>query len=260
VSKLIIFCDGGFGNRFGSLISGLVIAKHFNLKPVVHWVNTRVCRLPLSEIFDGFEEISDYDIADCIAVGHIANRNYIWIDNYNSLDELPFERGKTNWYCHHWIPDWMPEELVIEQVKRLKFNKFVFACAEMFCRDNNIDNNTIGLHLRGTDSPLQSQKVEQYHMKIDSSPNIKFLIVSDEEKNELDFTRHSNVITRPKTSYVELHDPTKGWYENCERTSNSVREAIVDLLILSRTSIVRTNINSSFLKTAIYLQVANENS
>jgi len=34
---LLIYCDGGLGNRLNALLSGLALARHFGLEHTVHW-------------------------------------------------------------------------------------------------------------------------------------------------------------------------------------------------------------------------------
>ena len=56
MKKLYIHCDGGFGNRFNSLVIGLIICQRGEFTPVISWPSTNVCRALYDDIFeDEFE-------------------------------------------------------------------------------------------------------------------------------------------------------------------------------------------------------------
>ena len=50
-SHINVFCDGGIGNRINSLISGIAIANHFNIKITVYWPTNSWCAAAFEDIF-----------------------------------------------------------------------------------------------------------------------------------------------------------------------------------------------------------------
>ena len=60
MKNLYIHCDGGFGNRFNSLVVGLLICERGNFNPIISWPSTNVCRAFYGDIFEEqFESISN---------------------------------------------------------------------------------------------------------------------------------------------------------------------------------------------------------
>jgi len=47
----MIFCDGGVGNRINSLISGIALAKYFNIDYCVYWPENNWCEAAFNDIF-----------------------------------------------------------------------------------------------------------------------------------------------------------------------------------------------------------------
>ena len=92
--------------------------------------------------------------------------------------------------------------------------------------------------------------------------NSKYYICSDDKNTEDMFNKLENVFVHPKTSYVEKFKEG-GWNDciidnagrcnnfNVNRPRQSVIEAFIDLLILSRTNII-VNGPSTFLHFAKY--------
>ena len=50
--QLLIYCDGGFGNRFNALVSGLVLARTLGLAPQVVWPVNNWCGAALGDLFE----------------------------------------------------------------------------------------------------------------------------------------------------------------------------------------------------------------
>ncbi|MEI6872422.1 MAG: glycosyltransferase family 4 protein, partial [Verrucomicrobiota bacterium] len=53
--SLHIYCDGGFGNRFNGLVSGLLLAEAAALKPIIVWPINNWCSARFSDIFENTE-------------------------------------------------------------------------------------------------------------------------------------------------------------------------------------------------------------
>ena len=64
MKKLYIHCDGGFGNRFNSLIFGLSLAKKCGINPIISWPSTNVCRALFDDIFEYDCEVVEKRLED----------------------------------------------------------------------------------------------------------------------------------------------------------------------------------------------------
>ena len=51
MSKAFIYCDGGFGNRYNSLLSGLFLSRACNKEPIIIWPKTRWNEASFNDIF-----------------------------------------------------------------------------------------------------------------------------------------------------------------------------------------------------------------
>jgi len=93
-----------------------------------------------------------------------------------------------------------------------------------------------------------------------------FFVCSDDKTVEQKFAALKNVAIYEKQAYVEKRI-SGDWTEltadhsgrvypcNVHRSAESVLEAVTDLLILSRSQVIKTS-NSTFLNTALLLQAA----
>lgn len=255
---LNIYCDGGFGNRYGTLLGGLSIANYHKMRPVIIWRNTSACRLSFNEIFSSNMEIIDkplQDFSDNILFMHedfiIGKKNYN-VNLFSNIDDLPVTDCGSYVYNNNWIPEWIDENLIIEAGRNLKFVDKITNFCDQYCKNHHINTYTIGVHLRATDFNTYIPKFDKEYELIKNQPDEKFFVLSDDSNIEKEFGKLNNVIVRRKEHYVEKENKNDGWCGNVNRTSESVMDALIDLTILSKTNIM-INSSSSFLKTALLL-------
>lgn len=263
MKKLFIYCDGGFGNRYGTLLGGLAVSNYYNLIPIVNWRNTSACRLSFDEIFDNKlilvidEPLQNF--SDCILMMHqdfvIGKKNYN-INSFSGIQSLPISDEDDYVYNNNWIPEWMDEDTVIHSGKMLPFKSSYFEASNKFIEDNGIDEFTIGVHLRATDFDTVVPKFDREYRWIQSQPENKFFVLSDDKSTEQKFNQLDNVIVRQKEHYVEKVNENSSWCDNVERTKESVIDSLIDLTILSKTNMI-VNSPSSFLKTSLLLKKIN---
>ena len=263
MNKLFIYCDGGFGNRYGTLLSGLAVSNYYNLIPVVNWRDTSACRLPFNDIFDN-KEIAVIDeplqnFTDCVLMMHqdfvIGKKNYN-INSFSGIETLPISDEGNYVYNNNWIPEWMDEELIIKSGKKIPFKSVYLNKTNTFIEENDIDEFTIGVHLRATDFDTVVPKFDREYKWIQNQQQNKFFVLSDDKSTEEKFKSLDNVIVREKEHYVEKVNENSSWCNNVERTKESVIDSLIDLTILSRTNII-INSPSSFLKTSLLLKKIN---
>jgi hypothetical protein len=272
MKTITIFADGGMGNRFGSLVGGLITAKQINAVPMIAWPQNNWCGCSYSDLFviDKIP-VTDSDIhtvfQDHVNTAFLIHEN----QSFNKLSQI-FAHTEQNInllkqsnfgnivYYHNKVPPYYSEQQIIDQLGQLKINSKILEEVKRFCQHNSIDKNTIGLHLRKTD--VDGVDDNKLYRQVIKQSNIQFFVCSDDLATEQRFSALPNVYVHPKTQYVEklingawrqpMTDlegrPTK---YNVNRSAQSVIEAFIDLLILSQTTIQFT-IKSSFSKFAEY--------
>lgn len=282
VKTLNIYCDGGFGNRFNALTVGLLIAKVGNFKPVIFWPSTNWCRSLFKNIFK-----NDYNVINCnLNYFQKNSKDYEFIMHSNSAN-LPCQIKHPNYfnsiqniadyynqsnkqkfvYNNDTIPDYCSNNDLKQIVKDIKFTDKIVDKVNQFTK--NINDEFIGIHLRNTDfHDNEKRKFDQIESLVKINPGINYFICSDDEKLEERFTKNDNAFAYPKTKYVEKLTDDGGWRDavvdnegneysfNIERSDQSVIEAMIDLLILSKSTIMNTS-ESTFLKTALLIQESN---
>ena len=276
MKDLYIHCDGGFGNRFNTLIVGLQIARTGNFNPIISWAYTNSCRASFNDIFENKFKV-------------VPNRLEKYSDSFSEY-ELVMHENQLNWnaqirspysfstidqivshynnstkdnllYFNNLIPNY--SDLNLSLISELEFGKEYYKIVNNFLNSNKY----IGVHLRSTDFPKGIINFDKIYESIRNS-NKKYFVCSDSLEVENKFNELDNVFTFPKTSYVKKIDDSFNWVLirgqikdemekplnfNVERSRESVKQAIIDLIILSKCDIIQTS-DSTFLTTAMLLQ------
>lgn len=273
--KMIIFSDGGLGNRLNSLIGGLIAAEKIGCIPVICWPVNNWCSCSFEDLF-----VSNLQILD-------KGLNYIFVDDEkiylthnNQTDkvlkmkfnhsieslELLKKMSQDIVYYHNKIPSYFLEDDVIKKLKTFKIVPSILIPAKSFCDQYSVGKKTKGVHLRKTDHGRQIDSDQMFSI-IQNDKKSGYFVCSDDKVIEDKFKKLKNVLVYSKTSYVEKlvdgewttkikDNEGRIFPYNVHRSKQSVIEAFIDLLILSRTNIVIRN-KSSFLEWAkIYALVS----
>jgi hypothetical protein len=273
---MIIFADGGLGNRLNSLIGGLVAAEKLGCTPVICWPVNNWCGCSFADLFVSNLEIIDEGINDIfleddrlylthdIQVGKVLKNVFDHsLESINLINSL----SQDIVYYHNKIPGYFLEDDVIRQLKTFKIVSNILLPAKSFCDQHGIGKTTKGVHLRKTDHGRQLDS-DQIFATIQTDRKNGYFICSDDKITEDKFNELKNVIVYPKTSYVEklvdgewttkIKDSEGRIFPyNVDRSKQSVIEAFIDLLILSRTTIIIRN-KSSFLGWAKIYALVND--
>jgi hypothetical protein len=281
--KIYIHCDGGFGNRFNVLLSGLYLSKQCQLDPWIIWKSNNWCGAELAEIFDTkFNTFNEFDrhtffqqpLTILIHENQFGqNIEYRDPRQFPSLADVRSYIQTTNHpviYFTNLIPQWVDMNYVINDIlTQIHFRQDLLQEAEnIISRHSN--GKYFGIHLRMTDFPQKDlNAVNRYFDLAKNTPHEKYFVCSDDPNVEKYFLNLSNVFIQPKNSYAEklvkdqdwncrIKDSNDNYFNfNVDRPSRSVQQAIVDLLILSRSEILNTNLASTFLQTAYLLKNIN---
>lgn len=279
---LNIYCDGGFGNRFNALVVGLLIAEVGKFKPVILWPSTNWCRSLFKNIFKNNYDALDQNLTyfknnyeDYAFVMHTNSENLPGEirhpDSFNSIQEVVEYYNQSNKqkfvYNNATLPCYCFSDHFKKIISNLKFTDIITNKTSEFIK--TIDSEFTGIHLRNTDfHDNDKSKFDQIESLVKTNSDVNYFICSDDEELEKRFIQNDNAFAYSKTKYVEKLTDDGGWRDtvvdgegkeysfNVERSDESVIDAMVDLLILSKSTIIQTS-ESSFLKTALLIQESN---
>jgi len=269
MKKVIIFCDGGLGNRLGVLIGGILTSQKLNYTYEICWPKNTWCGCDFTDLFEFNVNVYDKNINTVFS----ENESNIFLIHENQTKsnlEIVFNHDLENIntilnmdkdvvYYHNRIPEYYSEKEILETLNLLKINKTIY--------DRVIEqislykiNKRIGIHIRKTDFNYIIDE-SLFFNSISNDFENTYFVCSDDYETEKKFLSLGNVVTFKKKYYVEKLIPDLSWYGqiqdnegrnfnfNVNRNSESVIEAFIDLLLLSRTKIIKTS-NSSFLQFA----------
>jgi hypothetical protein len=269
MKKLIIFCDGGLGNRLGVLIGGILTAQKLDRTPILCWPENTWCGCSFDDLFDSEYQVINLDINKLFSqhiddkfIIHENQTNLQLEQYYPSLETIDFFKSINDEnviYYHNSTPQYFSQEEVLAILSKFNVKSNIKNNVFEFINKNKIDNNTLGIHFRKTDFQSFLNEEETFNY-INSNPQTNFFICSDSFETEEKFNILNNVITYPKNNYVtklkegswnDLTTDNEGRQMNfnINRSKESVIEGFIDLLILSKTNIVIES-HSTFLKFA----------
>jgi hypothetical protein len=179
----------------------------------------------------------------------------------------PIQNNNLFFYCSTLCP-WIARELLKPILDQLTFQNRILDTANSIIEQNCKDQKFFGIHLRCTDH-AKSINFDDYFLQVANTPNSKFFICSDDAEVESKFMQYPNAFKYDKTSYVEklvegnwnttITDSTGTDFPyNVNRNSESVVQAMVDLVILSRSTLIATDFRSTFLQSAKLIQELTE--
>ena len=268
MGNVTIFCDGGLGNRLGVLIGGIITAKKLNLDCEICWPANSWCGCDFVDLFDtnkniinkNINELFLEDSEDVFLIHENQTKSKLKKVYSHSPQTLELLKNCENniIYYHNQIPKYYDKSEIINTLSSLKIKKNIIDEVKKFSKEHDIENR-IGVHIRKTDFlPKVDDKI--IFDGIRNSNNL-FFVCSDDSETEKNFSNLLNVVIHNKKNYAEKLNPSTSWndktvdyegrefYFNIKRNSESVIEAFIDMLILSRTKI-HNNTMSTFLTFA----------
>ena len=280
---LVIYCDGGFGNRFNALVSGLVISATLGLRPQVVWPVNNWCGAPFDSLFENDLPVIDRELAsfmperDRYQYFIVEDRLGLadeWVSplhlpHWDTVRALFAKSDKPVFYYTALIPSFIDAAAVLAQVRALRLRAAIVTRAEEFLSSRQIGarhGDFFGVQIRKTDFGANGADDDNQFELISQRPQQRFFVCSDDKEVEQRFGALPQVATFPKRAHVEKRiegqwttitaDHSGRLYPcNVNRGAASVEDALVDLLILSRSQIIKTS-NSTFLNTALLLRQA----
>ena len=276
--KNIIFCDGGLANRLNSLISGLKLAEIIKGEWIICWPINEWCGAALEDLFDIDipiinEKLSFYQnqIEEFFFIMHedqlkFNPKMYVNINGITSFECLNLQSELNYFYFNNLVPKFLSLNDINDMLRLISVKDNIKEKAFDFVEKNNICNETIGLHIRKTDFGDTVNDNELFEIALRSESN--FFVCTDDQLVSKKFSKLKNCTLYLHDEYVKKRDANQCWnglvaddvgriYNfNVSRNAESVRAALIDMLILSKTRIVNTS-NSTFLKMAITFKQIN---
>jgi len=267
---ITIFCDGGLGNRLGSLVGGLVVAEQLSINDItVCWPANNWCGCYFEDLFaNNHFKVSQSTINQVFVPGtenaFLVHENQTGADlglvlkqSPESLDHLKQINNSVVYY-HNKTAPYLDATKVLDQANTLKPATWIKQQVQDFCRTRSITPGVIGLHLRKTENfRLDEEKI---YRQVSANRAQRYFVCSDDHAVEQRFLQLPNVCSWSKTAYVEklipgdwlaetVDDTGRRYNYNLNRSRQSVIEGFVDMLILSQTRIQFT-VKSSFSRFA----------
>ncbi|NBV87602.1 MAG: hypothetical protein EBS01_15345, partial [Verrucomicrobia bacterium] len=264
-------------------VSGLLLAEAAALKPIIVWPINNWCSAKFSEIFENTEfevverELLEYSqekekfhffmTEDHLKLG-VPFQSPLAVASLQEAVQFLHSDTRDAYYHSPLIPGYLQWEQLKPCIKNLRIQASITGRAESFIRENRLPNPYFGIQIRKTDFGANGANDHELMDVVSKAVDKTFFVCSDDKTVEQKFARLKNVVVYEKNAYVEKRQ-SGDWTEltadhsgriypcNVHRSAESVLEAIVDLLILSRSKVVKTS-NSTFLNTALLLQAARE--
>jgi FkbM family methyltransferase len=270
MKKFRILCDGGLGNRIFGLVGGLLLSDMLGYTPVVHWPENNYCRCKLDDLFipdfefdnRGINKIYD-DFPDYLYLIHVnqLDRKINMTQITDDIHSVPKETTRNIIYYNSSIPNFFSRKDIVEKLSSLQIKKEIINQLFYFLEQRDLKEKLFdGIHIRKTDF---SENIDvDYFLKYVENSSKKTFICSDDQETEKKFFNLPNVFIFDKTNYPTKLITSNTWTDptldtegrwmnfNVDRSSQSVIEGFIDLLILSRSEIIETSNTSTFLKLA----------
>lgn len=271
----VAFCDGGLCNRLNALVVPLVLRARFGGDWEISWPVNNWCGARFERLF----EVDLPVVSNSLLHYRELEKQYQLVMHENQCNFMPenivFQSGITSLadygsllkqdarpmlYYHHLIPSFVNLGEIQSGLRQLRLNPEVYARASSFCQEHGVDTQTLGLHIRKTDFGDRVDDQALFQL-VEKSPN-RFFVCSDDAGVNERFATLPNCVVFKKTSFPEKLVEQGGWNAttvdaegrvftfNITRSEESIVEALIDLLILSRTTHVSTS-GSTFLNMSM---------
>jgi hypothetical protein len=258
-----------------------VLAKMLDLAPQVVWPVNNWCGAPFSQLFEDELPVVDRELATFAAerdryqyliVEDRLNLAREWVSplhlaHWNDMSALAATSTRDIFYYTALIPPFIDAASIATQVRALHLRRVIVERAEAFLRSNGLGpQGFFGVQIRKTDFGGNGADDQNLFELVHKTAHKRFFVCSDDKAVEERFKALPNAVIHAKTAHVEKlvdggwNTPTSDhsgrvYACNVNRSGQSVIDALVDLLILSHSQVVKTS-NSTFLNTALLLQAS----
>lgn len=275
MKSIVSYASGGLANRLLPLSSCVSYARKKGVTPVVCWEKTSICSADFCNLFEpnDVKVIKKDELRNNIDTLFILNPSDIYhdcklygntalLDIYqdNMVRKFSVNAFSDNYenccvYSNDFIRSIDSEEDSRIALKSFVVKKDIQEKIDMFAQQFSIDRQWISIHARGTDFPHSNLNsyIELVKQLLQENKDNKIFLCSDEPAWEEELSRlyPNNVIYRKKENHTAILDPSNpSWSNNTFRSEEQVKEAMVDLYLLSLCGRVIHDKASSFGRLA----------
>ncbi|MCK4553272.1 hypothetical protein KAT80_03640 [Candidatus Pacearchaeota archaeon] len=240
---IISTSQGGLSNRIKCLISSMKIAKETNQELVLYWPKDYSCNCNFSNLFENkIKEISKENLRKIIRQ---KNKKFVLVNDTESKifsDKINLQYEK--------IPSEIKRE-ILYYLNKLKIKREILKKVEKF-KKSNFSETTIGVHIRGGDFKFIKNKIghvsndkqfiKEMKRELEKNPKTKFFLATEDKETENKFLKIF------ENEIIVYHKKTKKRDEE-----GSVKEALIEILLLSKTKRILGNFGSTFTEMAWFL-------
>jgi hypothetical protein len=279
MNSITSYASGGLCNRLLPFASCLSYARRKGIKPVICWEKTSICHADYCDLFeqDDVEIVNKNQLKEKIDTLFLLSVPDVYQDfslyGNPSLKEL-FEDDAVKKYPINLFSDDKYENCCVysnslveyidsteaskSALKSIRIKKEIQDKIDEFVEMNDINKEWISIHARGTDFALS--RLDDYLNLLQSltkdNPNAKIFFCSDEPTWEQEVKNRypNNIVFRKKSADTLALDAKRNtWINNTFRSTEQVKEALIDVILLSKCGKVIHNNQSSFGKLASML-------
>jgi hypothetical protein len=232
------------------------LARSLNITPIIRWPQNNVCEAEFKDIFefnlplfsvppDNAVYVSDYDAAPINPATYSSEEQII-----NDL-----QTATTIYYSVKNIPQYAFNAKLYDHINTLlRFKQELVSTAEQLINQHtNGIGSYYGMHIRKTDNKKTINE-DFYINLMQHNGKKKFFVCSDDKQTEDKFAALSNVFTYSKQNYPTKLNPYLDYSsENIYRYKHAIVDSIVDLIVLSKSMLINTTVESNFMKLAVLL-------
>jgi len=252
--------QGGLSNRIKCLISSMKIANKTERSLILYWPKDESCNCNLSDLFENkIKEISKEELRKVIKEkGYELYQNNL---NKNKRDFILVDSSRFEEFSLEDIQlrfEETPIEVrkeILNYLGKLKIKKEILTKVNYFIK-KEFSKNVVGVHIRrgdfvnlktgiGAISPDESF-IEEMKKEIEKNKNVKFFLATEDKETE---TKFRNIFGNKIIIYSKKT-------ENRE-DEGSVEEALIEMLILSRTNKILGSYGSTFTEMAWFFGKCN---
>jgi hypothetical protein len=279
MNSITSYASGGLCNRLLPFASCLSYARRRGIKPIICWEKTSICHADYCDLFeqDDVEIVNKNQLKEKIDTLFLLSVPDVYQDfslyGNPSLKEL-FEDDDVKKYPINLFSDDKYENCCVysnsfidsietldlskNALKSIKIKKEIQDKIDEFVKNNQINKDWISIHARGTDfaNASISEYINIIQKLIYENSNVKIFFCSDEPSWEQEVVQKypNNIIFREKQSITIAVDKNKNtWINNTFRSSDQVKEALIDVSLLAKCGKIIYNKESSFGKLATFL-------
>lgn len=271
--KIISYASGGLGNRILPLASCHDMAKKTGRSLAINWEPSKWCDIRFENLFSNSIEqidIKKLDPSSTVLYADYQNvvneyttytgrkelfdlASIVGCKPLNTIENIKHEKADN--IVVYWCDLLPPFVEIHDFFKELTLVKSIEDILNEFIENNSLDKTVYGIHARGTDF---STSLEQYDIFIEKAmnenKNSRFFLCSDEKEWEFELKKKygDKLIIRNNKHFVQKQTHSNNWINNVIRDKNSVIDSVIDMMLLSKTTLLISHQQSSFAKCAKY--------